>query len=86
MAKKHKSPNANASLYEGTFELYFDCVGDHVCSHARFFTNPPEIDDDCVSHKDGTCVSGYAREAAVKLLAEKLNVQLEEWRKERGDD
>lgn len=43
-AKKINEANVNAGLYEGEWQVCFDCVGTSKCAHARFYTEPPDPD------------------------------------------
>ena len=81
-ATKFKTANAGANLYDGFFEILFDCVGVEKCARAQFFCNPPDSDDDCAWHQNGTCMSASARKAALEKIRDGIAAELEEYQEE----
>ena len=76
---KNKAANVNVTLYEGSFDVCFDCVGTDKCAHARFHLEPPDPEDECAFVHHGGCTHAPARKAALKLISEKIAEALEEY-------
>jgi len=78
-ATKFKSANASAQLYDGAFEVLFDCVGVDKCARAQFYATPPDPDDDCAWHQGGGCLSTAARKAALELIRDGVIEELTQY-------
>jgi hypothetical protein len=78
-AKKIKEANVNAGLYEGEWQVCFDCVGTSKCAHARFYTEPPDPDAECAFARHGGCTHAPARKAALEQLRERITEELKEY-------
>ena len=76
-ATRLKSANATAGIYDGQFEVFFDCAGPRACAHAGYHLSPPDPDDDCAWHQNGTCLSYRARRTALELMRDGLVAELE---------
>lgn len=75
-AIKIKAANVAATLYDGCYDVGFDCVGTTKCAHARFYTDPPDPDDDCAFLHHGSCTHAPARKAALEQLSERIAEEL----------
>lgn len=79
--KATKTANACATIYEGKFDVNFDCVGVTACKFALCEIMPPNGDYPCSYSDHSTCISPHAKLAAIDLLRSKLvkeSKQLEE--------
>ena len=70
--KTTKTANACATIYEGKFDINFDCVGVNLCKFALCIIMPPTGDDECHYLDYGSCISPHAKLAAVDLLKNRL--------------
>lgn len=68
-----KTANACATIYEGKFDINFDCVGVLACKYARCELMPPDGDYPCWSSEHGSCRSPHAKLAAIELLRNRLS-------------
>lgn len=73
MKKATKTANICANIYEGHFDINFDCVGVLVCKYARCELMPPNRDYPCWSLEHGSCRSPHAKLAAIELLRSRLS-------------
>lgn len=76
---KTEAANVYVSLYEGLFDVGFDCVGTTKCVQIRFYTEPPDPDDDCAFLHHGSCMHAPARKAALEQLSKRIAEQLKEY-------
>ena len=76
--KKLTTANAYLSLYEGQYDLGFECVGASKCAHARFYVEPPEPDDECSCQANGACNNMQARKASLELMSRVITANLAE--------
>ena len=75
--KKAKHPNVNAQFYGGELDVIFECPG--CCAFARFFTEPPEADDNCAFLRSGAgCGQMSARMVALTALHKRIGKEIEE--------
>jgi hypothetical protein len=68
-----KTANTCATIYDGRFNINFDCVGETVCKNALCQFMPPTGDDECSFRTFGSCTSPHAKIAAIKLLRDRLS-------------
>lgn len=76
MAKR--PANIYASMYDGTFDVGFDCSGETNCKFALCFLMPPTGDDPCSFHGGGTCNRIAARIAALELLRQRIGKEIKQ--------
>lgn len=85
MAKKTSkllTTNVSVNLYDGQFDVCLDCIGPDKCAHARFYTYPPEPDDECSCWINGGCRNAQAYKATLELVRSKINSALAEMEEE----
>lgn len=68
-----KTANAVATIYEGKFDINFDCVGVLACKYARCELMPPDGEYPCFYSNHSTCISPHAKLAAIELLRARLS-------------
>lgn len=68
-----KTANACATIYEGKFDINFDCVGVLACKYARCELMPPDEESRCFYSDYSTCISPHAKLAAIELLRNRLS-------------
>lgn len=71
--KATKTANVCATLYEGAFDVTFDCVGETVCKFARCEFMPPTGEHECFYREHGSCRSPHAKLAAIDSLKNRLS-------------
>lgn len=71
-----KPANISVTLYDGDFEIYFDCAGVDACKFALCATMPPTGDDDCCYQNTGSCRFVPAQEAALQALKKRITKEL----------
>lgn len=76
--KAAKTANICANIYDGEFSVSFDCVGVLDCKFALCQAMPPDGTDECSFREHGTCLSPYAKGAAVELIGKKLKSELKQ--------
>lgn len=76
MKKATKTANVCANIYEGTFDINFDCVGVTVCRFALCLVMPPDGSDECTYRDSGSCISPHAKQAAMESLKIKITKEL----------
>ncbi len=74
--KATKTANVFANIYEGHFDVNFDCVGVTVCRFALCFTMPPEDGDKCHYNDCGSCVSPHSKQASLGSLKNRISKEL----------
>ena len=73
MSKKRNAANISAGLYDGDFQLSFDCGGSDNCKHARFYAEPPEPDEECAFRTPGgNCTHGPAQREALIAMRDQI--------------
>jgi hypothetical protein len=82
---KAKHPNVNAQFYDGELDVILECPG--RCTLARFFTEPPEADDDCAFLRQGAgCGHMEARLVALTSLHKRIGKEIETANGEDGGE
>jgi len=71
--KATKTANACATIYEGNFDINFDCVGVTLCKYAMCMIMPPTGEDECAYKGSGECISPHAKLGAIDLLMNRLS-------------
>ncbi len=74
-------PSINATIYEGKFDIGFDCPGANRCYYALCCVMPPEEDSICVFY-DYSCTSPLAKVAAMESLQRKISKELKQYKEE----
>lgn len=76
-SRKTKAANVSVSLYDGSLDMCFDCVGTDKCEHVRFYIEPPAPDDECAfSRYGGSCTCWPARKVALEQLRDRITDEL----------
>ena len=72
-----KMPNVHAMLFGGELQIFYECPGKKKCVHARFYTDPPEHDEECAFCKNlSQCVHAPAQKAALIELCQRLQKEI----------
>lgn len=74
--KATKTANVCANIYEGEFQINFDCVGVTVCRFAMCSMMPPDGDEECTYRDYGSCILPHAKHAAIESLRNRLSKEL----------
>jgi hypothetical protein len=74
--KATKTANICANIYEGKFQLSFDCVGVETCRFALCSMMPPDGSEECTYRDCGSCICPHAKYAALESLRNKLTKEL----------
>lgn len=74
-----KSANINATLYDGDFQLGFDCVGVEVCRFALCSFMPPTADEECFFLEHGSCKHPQAQHAALDAFCSRIKRELKRY-------
>jgi len=70
--KATKTANVCATIYEGGFDINFDCVGVLACKYACCELMPPDGNCPCTYSDHSTCISPHAKLAAIESLRDRL--------------
>jgi hypothetical protein len=73
---KISSANVYASLYDGEFQVGYDCAGVDTCRFALCSTMPPDGNEECFFRRDGSCTSPIAQQAALESLRSRIKGEL----------
>lgn len=76
LKKANKTANVNASLYDGDFQVGFDCVGVEVCRFALCSEMPPTGDEECFFREYGSCRFEAAQYAALETLRNRITREM----------
>lgn len=68
-----KTANVCATIYEGKFDINFDCVGVLDCKFARCEFMPVDGEYPCFYSDHSTCISPHAKLAAIELMRNRLS-------------
>jgi hypothetical protein len=63
--------NIVANIYEGRFQVNFDCVGELACRFALCHTMPPDGNDECTYREYSSCLCQTAKISALESLKKK---------------
>jgi hypothetical protein len=74
--KRTATANINANLYDGDFQLGYDCVGVTSCRFATCYLMPPDGSEDCFFKEYGSCRSLPAQQAALVALGNRIKIAL----------
>lgn len=78
MKKATKSANVNASLYDGEFQIGFDCVGVMVCKFAMCSEMPIDGKEECFFREYGSCRRPAAQQTTLEMLINRLKRELKQ--------
>jgi hypothetical protein len=70
--------NIFASLYDGQFDVGFDCVGVETCRFALCSEMPPDGSEECFYRDHGSCRLSAAQYAALELLLKRIKGKMKE--------
>lgn len=76
--KAIKSANIHATVYEGKFEQYYECVGVDKCKFSLCHTMPPDGMEPCTFNDHNTCVCPAAKEATLRTLSRNITRELKQ--------
>ena len=76
--KTTKTANICANIYEGEYQVSFDCVGVEVCRFALCPVMPPDGSEECTYREHGSCLSTHAKLEALKILRNRIAKDLEQ--------
>lgn len=74
-----KAANIYASLYDGHFDVGFDCPGAESCQYALCAMMPPDGVHDCFFHEHGSCRQQTAQYDALERLMKRLKGKMKEF-------
>jgi len=78
-AKKNtKTANICANIYEGEFQISFECVGVQVCRFALCSMMPPDGSEECTYRDCGSCLCPHAKHAALEALGNRIKKELKQ--------
>ncbi len=83
--KATKTASIYATLYEGDFQLGFDCVGVKLCRFALCPMMPPDGSEECTYLNCGSCLCPHAKFAALESLRRRLTKELEQLKEESDE-
>lgn len=78
MKKTIKTANISATLYDGEFDVVFECAGVGVCRFALCHIMPPDGSEECTFREYGSCRCPPAQYAAIESLCRKLSKELKQ--------
>ncbi len=84
MSKKKLKPNINANIYEGEFDIGFDCPGASLCAYSLCYVMPPDEDSVCTFY-DCACTRPAAKVAAIESLQRRIAKELKQCREEMSE-
>lgn len=73
-----KTANVVATLYEGTFDVTFDCVGTTVCTFAMCSEMPVDGTEECFFREHGSCRRPAAQQTSLEMLINRLKKELKQ--------
>ena len=76
--KATKTANICANIYEGEFQITFDCVGVAVCRYALCSMMPPDGSEECTYRDHGSCLCPHAKHKALESLRSRLTKELKQ--------
>jgi hypothetical protein len=76
--KATKTANAVATLYEGAFDITFDCVGTMACQYALCSEMPVDDTEECFFREHGSCRRPAAQQTTLEILISKLKKELKQ--------
>ena len=77
-----KTANVCVNIYEGEFQLNFDCVGEQLCRYTLCHVMPPDDSEECTFREHGSCLCKAAKYAAIEHLMKKLSKELKQMAEE----
>jgi len=73
---KSEKANVNATLYDGEFQIGFDCAGAETCRFALCSTMPPDGDEECFFRQNGSCTHRPSQQAAIESFRNRITKEL----------
>ena len=80
--KATKTANVNAALYNGEFQVGFDCVGVEACRFAFCSEMPPDGSEECFFQEYGSCKRPVAQHTALETLHNRIKRELKQYEDE----
>lgn len=74
--KAIKTSNMFANLYDGKFDMQFECSGAEVCRYALCQMMPPDGSENCTYQEYGSCRNPHAQYAAIETLRNRLTREI----------
>ncbi|MDA8428168.1 MAG: hypothetical protein M0T70_02830 [Geobacteraceae bacterium] len=76
--KATKTANVSISLYDGEFQIGFDCVGVMVCQFAMCSEMPIDGKEECFFKEYGSCRRPAAQQTTLERLINRLKRELKQ--------
>lgn len=73
-----KTANVVATLYEGVFDITFDCVGVMVCQFAMCSEMPIDGSEECFFREHGSCRRPAAQQTTLEIIISRLKRELKQ--------
>jgi len=74
--KATKTPNVVTTLYDGNFDITFDCVGTTICKFAMCSEMPIDGTEECFFREHGSCRRPAAQQTALEAIINRLKKEL----------
>ena len=78
-----ETANICATIYDGNFDVLFDCSGVEKCRFALCPVMPPSGEEECVYSEYGSCRSAWANVAALELLSSRIKKRLKQYTEDK---
>lgn len=79
MKKATKTANVNVTLYDGEFQVGFDCVGVEVCRYALCSEMPPDGSEECFFRQHGSCIRPPAQYSALEKILNRITKEMKKY-------
>lgn len=76
--KRSKKPHISGMIYDGDFQLSYECAGEVSCEFALCEIMPPSEESNCCFRDHGSCRCHAAQKAAIEALRRKLHGALKQ--------
>jgi hypothetical protein len=77
--KATETANINVSLYDGEFQVGFDCVGVELCQFALCEMMPPDGNEECFFREYGSCRFPAAQLVALEALHNRIKREMKKY-------
>lgn len=74
--KATKTANIVANIYEGKFDISFDCVGITICKFPMCSLMPPDGSEECFYNQHNQCLSPHAKKSALEALLNNIKAEI----------
>ena len=81
--KRKNTPNVSASLYDGDFQLVYECVGELNCKFVLCSLMPPQSDAECFFREYGACRCPEAQHASIERLRAMITGEMKQRSEEK---